>query len=144
MKKLIALSIILFSLSFITLKAQIGLTSYSIYALGVNTNKEKKISGELKTFLNREFENTIFEIAGMYNFQPKTYHQFSVGLGLNLSPFRGIDPINSFTVPLQLEIFPLQNFKQLSVVFEVAPEFYVEDGTNIRQLWGLRYTFNKN
>ena len=141
-KSAFVITVILFTLTTVV-HAQIGTTSYSIHALAINTNKGKKLSGEMKGFFNRELESTLFELAGMYNFSRKTYHQFSVGLGLNVATFSGIDEINSFTIPLQLEIFPLQNFKQLSLIFDLTPELYLEGDTVIRQLWGIRYSFNK-
>jgi len=37
----------------------------------------------------------------------------------------------------------LQNFKKLSFLFEVTPEILSEDGVNLRNLWGIRYTFGE-
>jgi len=129
----------------VTAYSQIGVSSYSIYSLGISTSKEKRIGGELKSFFNRgDFENTYYELSGMYNFRSKNYHQFSVGVGLNIAPFIGFDHIQSFTFPIQLEVFPLQNFKQLSFVIEIAPEWIIEEPLNMRHLWGLKYTFKKN
>jgi len=45
-----------------------GITSYSIYALGINTNQNKMISGELKTFANRAIDDLLMEIDVFYNF----------------------------------------------------------------------------
>lgn len=83
------------------------------------------------------------EIDVFYNFKPSTYHRLSIGLGLNASPFRGFDQINALTIPAQLEIYPIQDFKKLSLLFELAPEIYVESDLNLRSLWGIRYTFGK-
>ena len=33
--------------------AQMGITSYSFYALGINTSQNRTVSAELKTFTNR-------------------------------------------------------------------------------------------
>ncbi len=143
MKKTILFSFVLLLALSTRVQSQISVTSYSIHALGVNTNKEKKISAELKVFLNREFSNTLTEVSGMYNFRRKKYHQFSAGLGANFSPFTGPDRLICFTIPVQLEISPLENFKQLSVIFEVSPELFPEDGVNMRHLWGVRYSFSK-
>jgi len=102
----------LLALSFMTLAfnaySQLGITGYSVHAIGVNTNQSKKISGELKTFTNRDFEDLVLETDFFYNFKPSTYHQFSVGLGLNFEPFRGFDYLNAFTIPAKLEIKPHQ------------------------------------
>lgn len=121
--------------------AQIGVTSYSVYSLGINTSQERTISGEFKTFANTAFEDLSMEAAVFYNFKPKTYHRFSVGAGLNFDPFRDFDPLSAFTIPIQLEMYPLQNFKKLSLLFELTPEIGVERDSNLRSLWGIRYTF---
>jgi hypothetical protein len=123
--------------------SQMSVTSYSIYALGINTSQNKMISGELKTFANRAIDDLLMEVDVFYNFKPKTYHRFSVGLGLNAGPFREFDHIYAFTIPAQIEIYPLQDFKKLSLLFELAPEIVVESDLNIRSLWGIKYTFGE-
>lgn len=144
MKKLFVFIAITFLLT-ISVKSysQMSVTSYSIYALGINTSQNKMISGEFKTFANRTIDDLLMEIDVFYNFKPRTCHRFSVGLGLNAGPFREFDHIKSFTIPAQIEIYPLQGFKKLSLLFELAPEIVVEDDLNIRSLWGIRYTFGE-
>lgn len=83
------------------------------------------------------------EIDVFYNFKPGAYHRFSVGLGLNALPFGEFDQIQALTIPAQIEIYPLQDFKKLSLLFELTPEFVVEGDINIRSLWGIRYTFGE-
>ena len=142
MKKIIRFLVITFLLALCTKSySQMGVTSYSIYALGINTSKDKMISGELKTFANRNIDDLLMEIDVFYNFKPRNYHRFSIGLGLNAGPFRGDDYIHALTIPAAIEIYPLQDFKKLSLLFELTPEFIVEDDLNLRSLWGIRYTF---
>lgn len=144
MKKLFVFIAITFLLTLsVKSYSQMGVTSYSIYALGINTSQNKTISGEFKTFANRTFDDLLMEIDVFYNFKPRTYHRFSVGLGLNAGPFREFDHIHAFTIPAQIEIYPLQDFKKLSLLFELAPEIVVEDDLNIRSLWGIRYAFGE-
>ncbi len=123
--------------------AQLSVTGYSVYALGVNTSSDKKVSAELKTFANRSAEDLLFEIDGFYNFEPREYHRFSIGLGVNAGPFRGFDHIRAFTLPLALEIYPLQEFKRISVMLELTPEWLVEEELHLRSLWGIRYRFGE-
>ena len=127
----------------VTTYSQIGITTYSTYALGINTSQNKMVNGELKTFANKAIDDVLMEIDVFYNFTPKPYHRFSVGLGFNVGPFRNFDNVYSFTVPVQLEIYPLQEFKKVSILFELAPEILPEDPVNIRSLWGIRYTFGE-
>lgn len=122
--------------------AQLGITSYSLYALGVNTSQSKKISGELKTFANRAVDDLLMEADLFYNFKPRPYHRFSIGVGVNVAPFRSFDQLNAITLPTQLEVFPLQNFKKLSLLYELTPEYTFENDLNLRHLWGVRYTFD--
>ena len=136
---------ILLVLTFFSIESfsQIGVTSYSIYSIGVNTSTNKRISGEIKTFANRHFEDINLEVDGFYNFKPRPYHRFSIGLGVNFTPFLGYDQFYALTIPVSLEIYPLQNFKKLSLLFELTPEILAEDGVNLRNLWGIRYTFGE-
>ena len=76
----------------------------------------------------------------MYNFKKKEYHRLSAGFGLGFN----FDDVHFCSFPLQLEIFPLDNLKRLSLIMEVAP--CLRGGTyinlDVRHLWGFRYTFN--
>ncbi|GHT88855.1 hypothetical protein FACS189474_4840 [Bacteroidia bacterium] len=149
------LTVLLFALASLSASAQIGVTSYSIYSLGVNTNKDKPISGELKGFFNNKLYDLSFEASLMYNFKAREYYRFSVGAGIDFSPF--VFSWNAVSMPCQLEIFPLKDFKRLSLVFELSPQWwfgglededyngYFEDygeDFSVRYLWGIRYTFN--
>jgi hypothetical protein len=139
------LTVFLFALASLSASAQIGLTSYSIYSLGVNTSKDKKISGELKGFFNNKLYDLSFEASVMYNFKARAYHRFSVGAGIDFSPFTGDEDElewNAISLPCQLEVFPIQTFKHLSFVFELSPQWLFDDEWNFRYLWGIRYTFN--
>lgn len=139
-KLLTFLVCILFSLNSFS---QMGITSYSLYAIGINTSQNNRISGELKTYTNRLYDNIILELDGFYNFKPCKYHRFSVGVGVGAYPFAEFDPIHKIAFPVSLEIYPLQDFKRFSVLFELAPEYIVDDQMNLRSLWGIRYTFGK-
>jgi hypothetical protein len=116
MKKNILL-LLLVTISFIS-KAQIGITAnyggqnYSSFS--VNTNQTtKKISGEIKVF-----RYYFVEVNGYYNFKNHTYHRFSLGLGIMSNPLR-LD-INTITMPFMLEMYPLKEAKQFSMIFNVT------------------------
>ena len=137
--------LILLVLSFLSIESfsQIGVTSYSIYSIAVNTSQNKRISGEIKTFANRPIKDISIEIDGFYNFKPRPYHLFSIGLGINITPFVEVDQFYALTIPVSLEIYPLQDFKKLSLLFELTPEILAEEDVNLRHLWGIRYTFGE-
>ncbi len=123
--------------------AQVGLTSYSVYAIAVNTDQNRRISGELKTFTNRQINEIFMEPAVFYNLKPSKYHRFSFGLGVKLAPLIGDDHIYALTIPVSLEVYPVPDFKKISILFELAPELIVEQSADLRSLWGIRYTFGK-
>ncbi|MFO7938441.1 MAG: hypothetical protein R6U66_01705 [Bacteroidales bacterium] len=123
--------------------SQLSVTSYSIHAVGVNTSTTKQMTGELKVFANRDYDDLVMELSLSYNFASSDYHRFSAGFGINAVPFAEAEPLNAFTFPVQLEVFPIQVFKRLSLVFEVAPEWVFEDPMRLRTLWGLRYSFGQ-
>jgi len=122
--------------------SQLGVTAYSIYALGVNTSQNHRISGELKVFTNRTYKELLTELDGFYNFKSREYHRFSVGLGLNVGPFKDYDNFYAITIPAAIEIFPLKEFKKISILFELAPEIRPGEDLNIRFMWGIRYSFD--
>ena len=134
--------IILFSLS-LESYSQIAVTGYSHYALGINTNKNKAVSFEIKIFTNNYLEDMPVEGTVFYNFKTKEYHRFSLGFGINLSPLSSPDQVNSFVIPAVLEIFPIKDFKKIAIIFELAPVLRIEDEVVIRSLFGIRYTFDK-
>lgn len=120
---------------------QISFSSYSSYAIGLNTDQNKSLSFELKTFTNRNFDDLLFEVNGYYNFKHATYHNLSIGLGLNMQT-SSADFMNAVTLPFVIEVFPFSDFKKLSIVFEISPEYYLNNEEfNLRHLWGLRYNF---
>ena len=123
--------------------SQFSITSYSVYAVGVNTNKDKRFSGELKIFANRDATNLMTEVDCYFNFTQQTYHRFSAGVGLNFEPFKDYDQFRAFTLPLAVEITPFKEVKCISFLVELTPEFVIEDRMQLRHLWGIRYTFGK-
>ncbi len=141
MKKIILLFLLVVS-CFVSY-SQMGLTMYTSGSVGLNTNTIKKLSIDAKFFLNSSLESMPMEMNVIYNFQPKTYHRFSCGVGANFSPFRGYDQMNYFVLPLSVELYPLQNLKQFSLVTEVAPLLTTNDDLALRYMFGLRYTFDK-
>jgi hypothetical protein len=118
-------------------------TGYTNYVVGINTNKDKPISFEAKFFTYNYIEDLPMEFNAFYNFKAKEYHRISIGLGINLSPFRSIDQMNSIVIPTSLEIFPMKDFKRIAIVFELTPEIRIEDDVVIRSLIGIRYSFEK-
>jgi hypothetical protein len=123
--------------------SQIKVTSYSIYSIGTSLSLNEKFDAELKIFTNKEqLEDTNLEISGKYKFKPSDYHQISAGIGFGLIPNSGEDAF--FSIPVALELFPIQSNKRISCVFELAPEiFFNDDKVSLRHLWGIRYSFNK-
>jgi len=142
MKKFKYIFLIVFFLS-IEGYSQISVTGYTNYVLGMNTNKHKTISFEARVFANNYVDELPMELNAFYNFKTTEYHRFSVGFGMNVSPFRGFDEINSIVFPTSLEIFPMKDFKRIAVVFELTPEIRIEDDIVLRSLIGIRYSFNK-
>ena len=134
---------LIFTAIFFNSYSQLSITSYSIYAIGVNTNQSKTISGELKAFTNTDIMDLLLEADMFYNFKPKASHRFSIGIGINGIPLDDSNLIKNITIPAQLEIYPLQKFKNLSIIFELTPEFDLESDWNLRNLWGIKYTFRE-
>ena len=148
MKKFIISGVILLLLFLITQNAysQKGLSFYSSNAIGANLTivklNDKQIMGELKVFANRELENISTEIDLLYQFKQMEYHRFGMGIGLKFDPFTEGGDGAAIVTPLCLELFPFQKFKKVSFLFELTPEFFIEDRTYLRSLVGIKYSFS--
>jgi len=123
--------------------AQIGVTIYSKNSFAINTSQNKKISGEFKTFANCDFEELLMEFDVFYNFKPGKHHRFSLGMGINGTPFQGFDYFQALTIPVSIEIYPLKEFRKISILFEFAPVIIFEDNPYLRNLLGIRYSFGE-
>jgi hypothetical protein len=97
------------------------------------------LEGKLKTFANREIRDIQLELDAFYHFTPREYHKFSVGIGFRTDYFTDGGDGNVVTFPVVLEVFPLKEFKKLSLNFELAPELYLEDLFTLRSLIGVKY-----
>ncbi|RUA07198.1 MAG: hypothetical protein DSY82_08585 [Flavobacteriia bacterium] len=110
--------------------------------MAVNTGKNHKINGELKLFAVKDIEELPLEIDAYYNFSLHEMYRVSLGAGFKVEVFTGENA--AFTIPLKLEIFPFHQFKNVSFLYEIAPEIYFnKDQVSLRNLFGLRYTFLK-
>ena len=123
------------------LYSQLGVTSYSIYSVGVNSSADRIVSGELKLFTNSSLKYSEVEFDLFFNLSSRDYHRFSLGVGLNTLPFQGYEPLNTIVLPVQLEVFPIQDFRKISMIVELSPEMTFDKTFYVRHLWGIRYSF---
>jgi len=125
--------------------SQVGLTYYNTGIISVNlpvrTLNDNALAAELKVFANRDVKNVSTELDLFYRLKAREYHRFSVGVGFKTDLFTDGGVGNTLLFPIELEVFPLQEFKRLSFLFELAPEIVFDDQVRLRSLIGLRYTF---
>lgn len=123
--------------------SQVGVTGYFNNVVAVNTSQHRAINGELKLFAGGGSSLNL-ELDVFYNFEPREHHRFSLGLGYS--------GFHDLRIPLALQIYPLQEFKKLSILMELAPGYDLDhynyrdnvDPFGLRFLWGVRYTFGKD
>ena len=138
----IVLTAVLFAVCFNSF-SQIGVTGYTSYSIGVNTCPNRRLSGEFKTFANRYFDNLLLEVDLYFNLKPGDYHRFSFGGGINTSPFNEGEFVESVLLLFQLEVFPIKEFKRLSVLYELSPGLTGDSDILLRNMLGIRYSFAK-
>jgi len=130
--------------------SQASLTIYSGEVLGLKSSQDRLFGSELKIFSN--VPRGRVELDGFINFKKQTFHQFSVGLGLNVNT--DVDRFfNAVTMPLCLTLSPFQEckssfVKRLSFVVEICPEFFPDynifgERLFLRKLCGIRYKFRE-
>ncbi|MBK9735285.1 MAG: hypothetical protein IPO92_10090 [Saprospiraceae bacterium] len=124
--------------------SQVSLTGYSTFAVGAESKIYKKFSGEFRMYTNDILDNTNVELQFYLTLKQSTFHQIKLGAGVNGNVLAG--EINSIQIPFQLHIFPLKDTKKMSIILELAPQWFGFDAIEtynvvLRQLWGIRYTF---
>ena len=123
------------------LMGQFHLGTYSFAAVGIGGPITDNIDLEGKLFANTRITDIGFEGAVMFDLKPGSFHQFSAGAGFNVGLFEGDSEV-SIVFPVELEIYPLTSFKRLSLLIELAPQFYITaDEVVLRHMWGVRYYF---
>ncbi len=134
----------LFLFSSFNLSSQVSITGYSTFAIGAETKLYKNLHGEFRVYTNDILYDSNMEVQFYHGFKSAKYHQIRIGAGINGNLFLG--EVYSLQVPLQLHIFPFQDFKRLAFVIEFAPQWTIGNvlGTDtliLRNLWGVRYSF---
>ena len=85
------------------------------------------------------------ELSLLYQFVAKEDYNLNFGIGVSTFPFHStnIDFMESFYLPLQIEIIPFKDIKNLGLVLESAYHFSdATDASGIRNSIGIRYIFN--
>ena len=124
--------------------AQVGISYSTGHIVGVDFPLVKNnytLIGQVKLFANRDFDDLSGEFDLLYKFSSREYHRFFVGVGFKTDV--SSEDEAALTIPLCLEIFPFQDFKRFSVVFEVAPEIYFEGDQTLRSILGVKYTLGE-
>ena len=141
MKKISTIILAIFYLGLFEGSAQLHVGTYSFAAVGIGGPVTDNIDLEGKLFANTLFSEVAFEGLVLFDLRPGSFHQFSAGAGFNANPFDDDSGI-SLLFPVELEIYPLTSFRRLSLLIELAPQFYItEDELILRHMWGVRYYF---
>ncbi len=124
--------------------SQISVASYNFNILELKGTiikfNEQNIDVGAKFFSNMGELELPTEFDLIYNFKAKEYHRFFAGVGL-YTDFKRTSNLYAI-FPVGLEVFPFQNFKKVSFLFEFSLQIKGNNGNHsFRNLTGVRYTF---
>jgi len=120
--------------------SQFKISGYFDSEIGVSYQFNSKFQTALRVNDNQFTEFTT-ELILLYNIIKKDDYNLNLGFGINTLLFREFDQIESLLIPLQLEILPFKNNKNLGFVIETAFHFLEQD-YGLRNTIGIRYIFN--
>ncbi|QNM86984.1 hypothetical protein H9W90_07695 [Polaribacter pectinis] len=124
--------------------SQFKITGYFDAEIGVNYAFSDKLQAELRVNDNLGIEfNTEFSL--LYKLVSKKAYNLNFGIGVSTFPFHSdkTDFIESFYLPLQIEITPFKEVRNFGLVLESAYHFSdATDASGIRNSIGIRYIFN--
>jgi hypothetical protein len=138
---------IIFTLTLLTsisTHSQFKITGFFDTKIGINYAVSNNLQAELRVNDNLDTEfNT--ELSLLYKLVSKDDYNLNLGAGISTFPFHSnhFDFLESFYIPLQIEINPFIAARNFGLVLESAYHFSeIIDASGIRNSIGLRYNFN--
>ena len=124
--------------------SQFKITGYFDTEIGINYELSKNLQVEIRANDNLGMEfNT--ELSLLYKIVSKDNYNLNFGFGVSTFPFHSEnkDFLESFYVPVQIEITPFKETINFAFVLESAYHFSdIKDASGIRNSIGIRYLFN--
>lgn len=126
--------------------AQVGLSYFPWNnKLGVSSNTEKKLWGEVKFEVNTFFGNLNTDLALMYNVKQKEQVNYYVGLGVSTNFIRGAfeeKGLNGYNLYVGSRIKPFTKYPGVQIIAELAPYINSEFSSGLLQAnFGVGYQF---
>ena len=141
MKKIAITILMLTSLSSFS---QFKITGYFDAEIGINYEFSDTFQAELRVNDNLGIEFNA-ELSFLYKFVSKEEYNLNFGVGVSTFPFHSnhIDFLESFYLPLQIEITPFKEVRNFGLVLESGYHFSdITDASGIRNSIGIRYIFH--
>ncbi|MFT6959503.1 MAG: hypothetical protein ACJA17_000596 [Polaribacter sp.] len=136
MKKIINILLLFASISSFS---QFKITGYFDAKIGINYSFLDDFQAEIRINddLGIDFSAAL---SLLYQFIKKENYNLNTGIGISYFLFSDSD-LESMYIPLQIEILPFKNLRNLGLVLETAYHFSeIENG--LRNSVGIRYIFN--
>jgi hypothetical protein len=136
MKKIILTALLLVSLSSYS---QFKITGYFDAEIGINYGFLNDFQAEVRINDDRGIDFSA-EISLLYQFIKKEKYNLNTGIGISYFLFSSSD-LESMYIPLQIEILPFKDVRNLGLVIATAYHF-LESESGLRNSVGIRYIFN--
>jgi hypothetical protein len=140
MKKLLFLFVILSSTS---IAGQFKITGYFDTEIGLTYQFNDRLQTELRVNDNLDIEFNS-ELSLLFTILSKKNYNLNFGIGISTFPFhsKNLAFFESYFLPLQIEIIPFKETRNLGIVLESAYHFStITDTSGIRNSIGIRYIF---
>jgi hypothetical protein len=140
MKKLLFLFVILSSTS---IAGQFKITGYFDTEIGLTYQFNDRLQTELRVNDNLDIEFNS-ELSLLYTILSKKNYNLNFGIGISTFPFhsKNLAFFESYFLPLQIEIIPFKETRNLGIVLESAYHFSnIINSSGNRNSIGIRYIF---
>jgi len=148
MRKFILVLLLLFCFNS-GLKAQVAISYYPFNSfLGVGTNPNKLIWGDLRLETNTFISNMNMEISPKINLKNTEIIKAYIGPGVNLNILYGLynngQYVNGFFLTCGVLVTPFKKVRNLGFIFELSPYInYTLNGGYFRTNLGISWHFRK-
>lgn len=131
-----------------SLKAQFAIGYFPFQSVvAVNSNTEKLLFADYRMETNTFLSNLNMELGAMFNIKRGSSVNYYTGAGASFNIgniFQEIPFMNGYAATLGSRIKPLEENKNVQIIFEISPYINREfAGGNIRTRLGVAYNFTR-
>jgi hypothetical protein len=144
----IIIAVSFFSIGILTKTSAQSITYFPFNSvLGISTNPNNKVWGDLRLFTNSYFTSVTADISPQFNIVSTPRANYYLGAGVKFNTynvFNNYNPVEGYFMNAGVRARPFDKYKKVQVIFEISPYAVREmDAGLFRTMLGIGYNFSQ-